>query len=91
MGAWYHLAALAAVILHPLPAGGDPSCLNPRKVLKTHSPQQKEGLGVSERDPEALSIPRAKNLLLWRICFPTINGNVFIRKLCLTWTSVSLM
>lgn len=35
--------------------------------------------------------PQSKERATLEIFFPAINGNVFIRKPCLTWTSVSLM
>lgn len=67
IGALY-IFCFRCLILDHIPAGGGLSCLHSTGVPKTHPPMWAGGLGARYRmDLEALLIPRAKNLLLWRI------------------------
>lgn len=63
-----YIVCFVCLILDHIPAGGGISSFHSTGVPKTHPPHQAGGLGARYRmDLEALLIPRAKNLLLWRI------------------------
>lgn len=61
-----------------------------RGSQSTSSARWRAGMG-DRRGLEVID-PQSKGCAaLEEFFFPAINGNVFIRKLCLTWTSVLLM